>query len=346
MELADIERFFLNCKKYVEQNTQHINFIWHGGEPFIIPLDNYREIKKLQDKIFSKDVVVSNGIQTNMTILTDKHIKFLKEEEFFDSVGISFDVYGDQRVDINNQLQTDLVLKNIQTIIENKISVGGISVLARNTFPYVKEIYSFYDELNIPIRFLPIYRSAFDTQVEQHALTVKEILVAMKMLLEAWSSSKSAVLVDPLDEYVNYAIAYMTKDENLKYFNKRDDEHTFILNKDGNLWGISETYNQEFLYGNMFSETFEEVIDSKGREKALIAAENRCEKFCKNCKYYGYCSGSFINNITPIEELSIEKEGCIIKLSIDLIIDFFQEHDIDTYIKNHLSQQTWDCFHT
>jgi len=335
MQFSEIEKLFLNCKDYLNKEASaHVNFIWHGGEPFIVDLKNYKKIQQLQEKIFPENIVVSNGVQTNLTILTEKHIQFLKEENFFNSMGISFDVYGDQRVDIKNRLQTDLVLSNLQNIIKNKISVGAISVLAKNTYPYVREIYKFYDELNIPMRFLPIYRSAFDEQVEEHALSVKEIMNAMQMLLEEWSSSPTAVSVDPLEEYISYAIDFIKKEERRDYFNKEEDEHTFILNMNGDLWGVSETYDEEYKYGNVFNEKLEEIFNSEGRNKALACSKKRSERFCNSCIYYGYCSGSFVSNMTPPEALNSEKEGCMVKLSIDLIIKFFEDKNIDQYILN------------
>ena len=333
MQFSEIEKFFINCNNYLSKEASaHVNFIWHGGEPFIVDLKNYKKIQQLQKKIFSEKIVISNAIQTNLTILTEKHIHFLKEEDFFNSIGISFDVYGDQRVDIKNRLQTELVLNNLQKIIQNKISVGAISVLAKNTYPYVREIYQFYDELNIPMRFLPIYRSAYEEQAQEHVLTVKEILHSMQMLLEEWSSSKTAISVDPLEEYIGYAIDFIKKREPINFFNKREDEHTFIMNMNGDLWGISETYDDKYKYGNVFNEKLEDIFNSKGREKALLDSEKRCERFCTNCLYYGLCSGNFVSNMTPPEELNSEKEGCIVKLSIDLIIKFFQDKNIDSYI--------------
>jgi hypothetical protein len=39
-------------------------------------------------------------VRVNLSVLTDRHIDFLKAKRFFNhAVGASFDVYGDQRVD-------------------------------------------------------------------------------------------------------------------------------------------------------------------------------------------------------------------------------------------------------
>jgi uncharacterized protein len=339
MQFSDIKKFFLNCKPYIEKNCNHVDFIWHGGEPFLIPIKNYLKIKELQQEIFSKNITITNGTQTNLTILTSKHIDFLKNQQFFNSVGISFDVYGDQRVDINNQLKTDKILHNIQQLIQHKIPIGAICVLAQNTYPYVKEIYKFYDELKIPVRFLPIYRSAYQQQQEKHALTMSQILVAIQILLEQWSTSKNATPVDPLDEYIDYAINFIL-DKKLKYFQQKEDEYTFIVNKDGNMWGLSETYDDEYKYGNIFDEDLTKLLNSEGRRKANKNSQQRINNFCQNCQYFGYCSGSFVANATPHQESHILKEACLVKASIDYIVAFFHDKKLDKYLTGKVSKNT------
>lgn len=339
MQLSNIKKFFLNCKPYIEENCNHVDFIWHGGEPFLIKIKNYLKIKELQEEIFSKDITITNGTQTNLTILSQNHIHLLKNKQFFNSIGISFDVYGDQRVDINNQLKTNTVLHNMQQLIENKIPFGAICVLAKNTYPYVREIYKFYDDLKIPVRFLPIYRSAYEQQEEKHALTMSQILVAMQILLEEWSISKHATPVDPLDEYIDYAINFILH-KKLKYFQQKEDEYTFIVNKDGNLWGLSETYDDEYKYGNIFDEDLKKLLNSKGRRKANQNSQQRINKFCQNCQYFGYCSGSFVANATPQQELHIFKEGCLVKTTIDYIVAFFHDKKLDKYITEKASRNT------
>ena len=339
MQFSDIKKFFLNCKPYIEKNCNHVDFIWHGGEPFLIPIKNYLKIKELQQEIFSKNITITNGTQTNLTILTSKHIDFLKNQQFFNSVGISFDVYGDQRVDINNQLKTDKILHNIQQLIQHKIPIGAICVLAQNTYPYVKEIYKFYDDLKIPVRFLPIYRSAYEQQEEKHALTISQILVAIQILLEQWSTSKNATSVDPLDEYIDYAINFIL-DQKLKSFQQKEDEQTFIVNKDGNIWGLSETYDDKYKYGNIFEEDLNKLLNSEERQKANQNSQQRINKFCKNCQYFGYCSGSFVANATPQQELQILKETCLVKVSIDYIVAFFHDKKLDKFLAGKVSKNT------
>src|SRR6185437_2766233 len=131
MSLERLRRFFANAAAYADQNgIRSLSFIWHGGEPFLIPLDFYEEIRRLQDEAFGERIAVVNSVQTNLTVLTDRHVEVLRQGRIFRGIGMSFDVYGDQRVDTKGALRTDAILGNMQKLIDNRIPFGAIAVLA------------------------------------------------------------------------------------------------------------------------------------------------------------------------------------------------------------------------
>ena len=66
-----------------------INFSWHGGEPIILGLDYFRRIVALQRKHQPRNQRITNGIQTNGTLLDEDWCHFLAAEGF--TVGLSLD---------------------------------------------------------------------------------------------------------------------------------------------------------------------------------------------------------------------------------------------------------------
>ncbi len=66
-----------------------INFSWHGAEPTVLELDYFQKIVALQRKHQPPDRRITNGIQTNGTLLDDDWCRFLAAEGF--AVGISLD---------------------------------------------------------------------------------------------------------------------------------------------------------------------------------------------------------------------------------------------------------------
>jgi len=81
-------------ESYILQHIQAsgapvINFEWHGGEPTLLGLDYFRTIVSLQRKHKPPGQHITNGIQTNGTLLDDAWCRFLATERF--SVGVSLD---------------------------------------------------------------------------------------------------------------------------------------------------------------------------------------------------------------------------------------------------------------
>ena len=321
MSLDQLRRFFENVAEYASSNhLDSVNFIWHGGEPFLISLDYFEEIRFAQDEIFAGVTHFNNSVQSNLTVLTERHIASLKEGKVFGGIGVSFDVYGDQRVDTRGKLKTDLVVANMQKLIDNGIRFGAIAVLARNTLAHAQEIYRFYDRLGIESRFLPFYMSAFGEQVSRHSLTHQEITATLKGLFSAWAASETASPVEPISEYIGYAVSHIAGSPKHTY-DKLADECVYIVDLDGGTWGVGEAYDPAYRHGDVFEEPLGAVLVSPGRQRAVREAEERMGAYCKRCPYFGSCPGYFVGDATPEQQRLLAEAGCPVKEVIDHIID-------------------------
>ncbi len=325
MSLLQIGTMFQHMAEYAyKHEIEQLDFIWHGGEPFMIPVDYYEEIADLQKKILGDVACVTNGVQSNMTIMTNRHIKMLKDKTLFDYMGISFDVYGDQRVDIKGKLRTNTVINNMQKLVDNDIYVGAIAVLARNTLDHAIKIYDFYDKLSMSMRFLPFYMSSFEDQVSEHALTYNEIVGTLNQLFDRWAQSESATPLEPIGEYMDYAIAHIAGVTPGTY-NKHTEELVYLVDIDGSIWGISEPYKAGYQYGNIFKQSFEEILDSAGREKTTIEAEARIAHYCKDCRFQDSCTGSFVADATTEQQNMLSDHGCLLRPVIEHIVTRLME---------------------
>ncbi len=213
MPLDKLRRFFGSVNADLGADGPfELDFIWHGGEPLLIETDYYAAIGAIQREVL--DISFANTVQTNLTVMSERYFEFLRSKEFFHAIGVSFDVYGDQRVDIRGKLRTDTILKNLQRLIEDQIEFGAVCVLAKNTLSHMKDIYRFYDSLRIEYRLLPFYRSALEEQLDQHSLSFEEIVTALKAVFDEWLMSEHATRVEPLNSYIDYAIAYLRGNKN------------------------------------------------------------------------------------------------------------------------------------
>jgi uncharacterized protein len=295
-------------------------FIWHGGEPFMVPIEHYDEIGKLQKSIIGP-LMYQNLIQTNLTILTDRHIEWLKNGRFLAQMGVgfSFDVYGDQRRHLNGKDTSQRILNNLQLLLDNNLRVGGITVLSRSTISHLENIFHFYDALGLDFRLLPYHLETSPEQTATNAVTPEEISETMCNLFDLWSQSEHPVTIAPLNEYTEDAIAFINK--RMKFYYDKDlDENIFIIDTDGRVFG-HETYLHEHAYGNLFEQPFEEILDCKNRHQLVAKATRRMETYCVNCEFFGACSGYPVAEANPMEEEWLSRSGCYVAPVLAHIVD-------------------------
>ena len=148
-----------------------------------------------------------------------------------------------------------MVRANIGKLISHQIDFGAIAVLARDTLPSIKQIYRFFDELGIDHRILPYYRSVSSDQARRHGLDFDELVGAYKDVFHEWLASERATPVDPIKDYVRYAIRHVTGVDNDRY-DRSISERVFIIDINGDVFNSIESYEPEFRYGNLFSSAF------------------------------------------------------------------------------------------
>lgn len=319
LSIDDLRAIFQNIAEFTYGQNYELNFLWHGGEPLLIPRSYYEQIGWLQQDVFGRETKIVNQVQTNLTVMNDQLLEFLKSERFFKQIGISFDVYGSERVDTNGRPTTEKVLKNMSILIENGVEFGVITVLARNTLPYVREIVRFFDSVNVPAKFLPFYRHASDEQIHLHGLSQIEYVSALCTAYEEWLISPNAIWLEPVSECISYALAYVN-DKRGEYYRKQEDELVVVVNTDGSAWGQDIVYESGFSYGNLLKAPLNELLASDVRRRALAKAHTNENKHCSNCEFYGYCPGVFVQNATADQQISLDQFGCAERKVISYIL--------------------------
>ncbi|GAH01613.1 unnamed protein product, partial [marine sediment metagenome] len=71
-----------------DQNKQY-SFGWQGGEPTLMGIDFFKKVVEFQLKYAPPGSSISNGLQTNATLITEEMAKFFGEYKFL--VGVSLD---------------------------------------------------------------------------------------------------------------------------------------------------------------------------------------------------------------------------------------------------------------
>jgi uncharacterized protein len=341
MSLENIERMMRHLQPAIDSGLiSGIEFIWHGGEPFLIPLDYYRTIGDFQRAIFADPKSYENIVQTNLTILTDRHIEFLREREFFHHMGVSFDVFGDQRVDILGALRNDIIMINLEKLIQNEIPFGSISVLSRDTIGHAQQVQKFWEALGKNFRLLPFHLSIDDAQSEKHGLSGQEQVRVLNQCFLDWLASPKPVRIYPISEYLDYALGYMACAAKSIY-EPAAKEIIYVANVDGSISGVGqgELYDTDLSYGNIFTTPFADILASASRKKAGVQAVARMEKHCTTCPYFGYCPGNAVAHASREDLAVIERDGCTVRRVVSFMVDTLNKSDLAADLRMPLNSR-------
>jgi len=331
MSIAQVENMIINMASYYNNKGFTMDFVWHGGEPMLNEKNYFEQIYELQKRyLHPANITFNNSIQTNLTILNGGHIESFKKG-IFSNIGVSIDLFGDQRVDTYGKLSDERVIKNMQKLQDNGIPFGCITVLSQKTLPHLHKIYDFYEQINTSFRILPIYRTSYELQHDGNSVSPAEILEAYKLLFNRWLISESNIQVRPIQDYILNVIRMMNHNDIIKqYYGEREDEILFIINTNGDLFSNANAYTSQYNYGNIFTTPMSEILTSANHTKSKQEGLQRMQATCTKCTYYGFCSGFYMAEATPEQRYYSEDtlQCSIIKPFHDYIYETLRDSDI------------------
>lgn len=292
--------------------------ILHGGEPLMIPLDIYEIfLKKLNTEIPRNKL----SIQTNATLITDRHAKLFKKYKI--RVGISLDGCNEKqnscRVYKNGKGTLERVLKSIDILKKWNVKFGLIITISRNHIGQEDELYNFVKEHNLNCTIRPAFPiNNFDNKL---ILSSEEYFEFFKNIFNIWYNDRTNKvkfnqIIDIADEFLkvlntNYRVNCCSDSKNcFKNF--------ISLDINGNLYSCNRTYGiPEFYYGNINAEPIQDIYAKmkelgEKREKAIENSK------CKECELYKYCYGGCPATAYNIDDslLLPEEYICDAKLKI------------------------------
>ena len=115
--------------------SRYIDYIWHGGEPTLLGIEFYKKVLYLQNYYKREGQVISNGMQTNGTLLDKEWVEFLIKNKF--SVGISLDgpkILNDiNRIFKNGVGSFENILRTKELLEKAHIRFGVLAVITDDT---------------------------------------------------------------------------------------------------------------------------------------------------------------------------------------------------------------------
>lgn len=277
-------------KTYLNTEQENYSFGWQGGEPTLMGLDFYKRAVEYQQKFGKPGAVISNGLQTNTTLIDNEFAKFLSEYHFL--VGTSLDgpqyIHDHYRKYKNGKGSHTGVIKAIDCMRRNQTEFNILTLVTNYSSDKAVEIYSYLCE-NGFLFHQYIECVEFDNNGKPLPYTVSG---------EQWGK----FLCDIFDRWIKYdsrrvsvrlfdaILTYMVNGQRIMCTLSRNCRQYFVVEYNGDVYPCDFFVEKELKLGNVMNGSWIEFQKSNvyidfGKRKSDL------NEICRKCKYLKYCAG-------------------------------------------------------
>jgi len=310
--------------KIAQREYEFVDYIWHGGEPLLCGLDYFQEIIKFQKKYTRKDLKIINSVQTNGSLLSKDYIEFFKDN----NIDVSISIDGPEDCNVLRQ-QTNYVLEKINLARIAGLKISTISVIHALNVDKQIEMYEYFKSLDVSMKFNPVYISGNAKENPQYLLDADIYIDSLKNLYDYWLVDKTAVKVDPIDQYLNMVM----EGRGLDCIYNSCLYHWIGVDHNGLIYPCGRSFPEEYIIGNIQEiQNISDIYQNENYLNLLKKSIVRRSKCLSTCEYYEICNGG-CNNNALIENGDIEIPGGFLCIVLKEMIDYIK-NSINTIYSN------------
>jgi len=276
---------------YMDTNqNNNYAFGWQGGEPMIMGLKFFQKAIEFQKQYAPQGAVISNGLQTNGTLITNDFAKFFGEYKFL--LGVSLDgpsyLHDYYRKTIGHKPTHSLVMRGIDILKKNNVEFNILILVNNENVKKAKEIYQYLRENGFLYhQYIPCVEFDENNNSKPFSITGEEWGKFLCELFDLWIKDDinriSIRLFDSILEFLifnRYNVCHM-QNTCCQYF---------VVEYDGNVYPCDFFVQEDLLLGNILTHSWEDFFKSPiylkfGQQKALWSLE------CNRCPFINFCHG-------------------------------------------------------
>ena len=313
-ELDSKEEFYMSkeiAKKAVdialESPSRYLTFEFQGGEP----LTNFDTIKYIIEysKSNCKDKNIEYNLVSNLTLLTDEMIDFLKEN----NVSICTSIDGNRQLqNINRPYRGkdsyNETINKLKKLKENQIKVNAIETTTKYNLDKSKELVDEYIKLGLDSIFIrPLTKlGKAEKNWNKIGYSSTEFLSFYKKTLDyIIEKNKAGIFLS--EGHSSIFLKKILLNAPVNYMELRSPCGGAIgqiaYYYDGNIYTcdegrmLSEMGDDSFKLGDVFENNYKDLMQSDCTKTMCIASCLECLPYCNSCVYMPYCGACPVINL-------------------------------------------------
>jgi len=276
---------------YMATNQPQHSIGWQGGEPTLMGLDFFKRVTSLQQQ-YGRGASVSNGLQTNTTLIDDEWAKHLARYNFL--VGVSIDgppeIHDKYRTFVNGRGAHADVMRGLECLKRNKVEYNVLTLVSQSNVRHPVETYHYLrDELGVKFhQYIECVEFESDGSLQPFAVTGKEWGDFLCAVYDEWVRCGDthrisirlfdSILTLMVDGYANVCAM------------GRDCRSYLVVEHNGDVFPCDFYVRPDLKLGNIMEDSWEDLLASPAYAK-FGARKTQWNEKCAECKYLQYCAG-------------------------------------------------------
>ncbi len=275
-----------------------IRFSWHGGEPTILGLNYFRKIVALQHKHKPPNQRISNGMQTNGTLLDEDWCHFFAAENF--SVGLSLDgpqeMHDRYRLTKGGKPTFEQTMRGYKLLQLHGVYTDILCVVNANNVQFPTQVYRFFKQIKAPyVTFLPMVERQPDTEggASLHTVPAEAWGVFLCTIFNEWVKQDIGhIKVQIFEEAARTAFG---QDHSLCIFRPTCGDVP-VIEHNGDFFSCDHFVDDEHRLGNIFETPLVDMLESPAQRAFGQAKLETLPRYCQECEVRAMCNGGCPKN--------------------------------------------------
>jgi uncharacterized protein len=265
------------------------HFEWHGGEPTLLGLDYFRSIVRMQRAHLPPGRKVTNGLQTNGSLLDGAWGEFLSKEGF--SVGLSLD----GPAELHNAFRKDAAGRNTHVRVEQAyrllkdrgVFMNLLCVIHARNATEPDAIYDYFQGLGAThLQFLPLVaRSACPPCTAAEAETVGDFLCR---IFDRWiNKGVGRIVIQNIDEALRpiYGLPHVL------CIHRETCGEVAVLERDGGFYACDHFVDASHRIGTLKERGLGDMASDPRMVAFGKAKRDTLPQACRECDFLAFCNG-------------------------------------------------------
>ena len=300
MDEATLEKLI---SSYMATPQSCYSFGWQGGEPTLMGLDFFKRAVALQKKYGKAGSTVSNGLQTNGTLIDDDLARFLSRYRFL--VGISLDgpqyIHDHYRRTAGGRATFSDVIKATRILKENDVEFNILVLVNDFNVDRAAEIYDFLVDRGFYYhQYIPCVEFDSKGKLMPYSINGEKWGQFLVEIFKHWyPGDVYKVSIRHFDSVINCLLG---RTPGVCYMEDNCSQY-LVVEHNGDIYPCDFFVREDLRLGNINENSFEKLISSPiysyfGKKKSSHSF------LCSSCQYLYLCHGDCLKHRNYISDTS------------------------------------------